>query len=614
MLVNSLRIPFYLYYWRTIFLIYFDTFADRIVWFLLSGIVLLAVGSRTHNQPSWHYLSIALLASGIGLGTLGTSEAGLQSLSVVGFLATFVGCVLTGYLTVRPKATGNPNRRSFAAIFLTTLALLLLPAEIGSLSYYVLSAFIPGIEFGKSWELVELQLWYTAFPLIPFLYAAFLFSWIWIPVVLKMFGSKPNPDFDKAVPQKAHRSVGKSWLPVVLLNATLAVFLGYYTYFHDPFSLVGTDIYWRHALPAQSVLSSGTTIAQWFAAAARERHPVVVFGIAIASGISGLTPDWLLRYAYVFLILAFSAAIYLLVKRASKNDSLAMMSALAATVSTSTTVGMYTGIVANWLALILWVLSLTPLAIEGVTGAGRRILLFIALSSGSLAILFLHPWTWVAFIVTLVAYSLALLLTHHKHARDVPVLIGLVILINGIVAGLSLLYLSKVQGWRMDDAFTIISMSTGSRYLGVGSWEILVFFSKIWSSFLNPIMLILAVLGIFAVTRRSTRLGLIVVAWIVVASLTTLVVAPSGYNAQLPNLGETRIWRATFLTPFQIPIASGLLFVHGFLNRKLGQTRSGGIAATIVVTVMFLVIAVGAFRALFPLLTDPHNSPGPSIP
>ena len=461
MLVNSLRIPFYLYYWRTIFLVYFDTFADRIVWFLLSGIVLLAVGSRTHNQPSWHYLSIALLASGIGLGTLGTSEAGLQWLSVVGFLAALVGCGLAGYLVVRSKATESHKRREFATIFLMTLALLVLPAEIGSLSYYVLSAFTPGIEVGKSWELLELQLWYTAFPLIPFLYAAFLFSWIWIPVVLKMFGSKLNANFGKAVPQKADRGKREGRFLTILLNVALAVFLGYYTYFHDPFSLVGTDIYWRYGLPAQRVLTSGTTIAQWLTAAARERHPVVVFGIAIVSGLSGLMPDSLLRYAYVLLILALSGAIFLLVKAASGNNTSASMSALVSTVSVSTTGGMYTGTIAEWIALIVWIMSLVFLAIASHNLRGQFISI-CGLTIGSLAVLFIHPWTWIAMMVGLIAYCAIVLLVRPKgYLREIGSVL-LVIFFNAAGLALSLFALMKTQGWRVAEAFRLVQESLGS--------------------------------------------------------------------------------------------------------------------------------------------------------
>ena len=132
------------------------------------------------------------------------------------------------------------------------MSLLVLPAEVGSLLYYVQSAFWPGIRAGKSWELLELQLWYTAFPLIPRFYAAFLFSWIWAPLLTKILW-KPKP---VAVafngPGRATNPIeSRTWIVVMGCFVVLAAFLGYYPYFRDPaYPLVGVDIYWRNALPA----------------------------------------------------------------------------------------------------------------------------------------------------------------------------------------------------------------------------------------------------------------------------------------------------------------------------------------------------------------------------
>ena len=61
-------------------------------------------------------------------------------------LATLAGCVIGGIANLR-RATQRIRER-FTIVFVLTLSLLLLPVEIGSLSYYVLSAFHPGTEIG----------------------------------------------------------------------------------------------------------------------------------------------------------------------------------------------------------------------------------------------------------------------------------------------------------------------------------------------------------------------------------------------------------------------------------------------------------------------------------
>lgn len=59
----------------------------------------------------------------------------------------------------------------------------------------------------------------------------------------------------------------------------------------------------------------------------------------------------------------------------------------------------------------------------------------------------------------------------------------------------SFLVLLRTQGRRVADAFSLVQESLGSKYFGLGSWEILVFFSQIWSQFLNPVTLGLSILG-----------------------------------------------------------------------------------------------------------------------
>jgi hypothetical protein len=487
---------------------------------------------------------------------------------------------------------------------------MVLPAEAGSLLYHVLSALQPGIAVAKSWELLELQLWYTAFPLIPFLYAAFLFSWIWAPLLTKI-PWKPKPVAGSNGPGKAaNPTESRIWFVVTGCFVLLAAFLGYYPYFRDPaYPLVGVDIYWRNALPAERVLSS----TSWLVAAAKERHPLVVLGIASLSKLSGLEVESLLRFAYVGLILAFGFTIFVLVFAASRSRALASLSALMSAVAVSTTDGMYTGTIAEWIALIVWIMSLIFLAI-GSHSRRRQLTSIIGLTVGSLVVLFIHPWTWLAMIVGLIAYcAIVLLVRPEGHLREIGSVL-LVIFFNAAGLALSLFALMKTQGWRVAEAFRLVQESLGSKYFGSGSWEILVFFSQIWSQFLNPVLLGLSILGVIVLARRRDRLSWIVIAWIVAACSTNVLAAPMGYNPLKVSRGETQIFRAMFLTPFQIPAAIGLLHLKSALDGRVGQSRSARVVVSLAIALLFLAIVNGTFRALFPLLTDPHNYPNPLAP
>jgi hypothetical protein len=87
-----------------------------------------------------------------------------------------------------------------------------------------------------------------------------------------------------------------------------------------------------------------------------------------------------------------------------------------------------------------------------------------------------------------------------------------------------------------------------------------------------------------------------------------------GYNPLEANRGETQIFRAMFLTPFQIPTAIALLRLKSTLEGRAGRSRSARVVVGLVIALLFLAIVNGAFRALFSLLTDPHNYPNPFAP
>jgi hypothetical protein len=606
MLINGLKVPFYLYYHRTIFLIYVSRLLDPVIWLASSAfaLVILAAGARVGSRSIW--FSVALLWLGIVVGVL-TAFGVTQQIAAIAALATLAGCAFGGIVSLRSGPART--REHFTLVFVLMVALLLLPAELGSLSYYVLSAFHPGIDVGRSWEMLEMQLWYAASPLIPFMYAASLFSWIWAPLLAKIWKSKPvarSNDSGKI----ASLSESRIWIVVTGCFVMMAAFLGYYPYFRDPaYPLVGVDIYWRNALPAERVLSS----APWLVAAAKERHPLVVLGIAVASKLTGLGVEPFLRFAYIGLVLAFGLTIFVLIFTASRNKPLATVSALVSTVSVSTTGGMYTGTIAEWVALIVWIMSLVFLAIASQNRRGQFISI-CGLTIGSLAVLFIHPWTWFAMMVGLIAYcAILLVIRPKKYLREIgPVM--LVIIFNAAGLALSLFALMKTQGWRVAEAFRLVQESLGSKYFGLGSWEILVFFSQIWSQFLNPVLLGLSVLGVIVLVRRRDRLSWIVMAWIVAACATNVLAAPMGYNPLDVNRGETQIFRAMFLTPFQIPAAIGLLHLKSALDGRVGQSRSARVVVGLAIALLFLAIVNGAFRALFPLLTDPHNYPNPLAP
>jgi len=98
------------------------------------------------------------------------------------------------------------------------------------------------------------------------------------------------------------------------------------------------------------------------------------------------------------------------------------------------------------------------------------------------------------------------------------------------------------------------------------------------------------------------------------ACATNMAAAPMSYNPLDVNRGQTQIFRALFLTPFQVPATIGLLRLKSALDGRMERSPRGRIVASLTIALLFLAIVNGTFRALFPLLTDPHNYPNPLNP
>ena len=82
-----------------------------------------------------------------------------------------------------------------------------------------------------------------------------------------------------------------------------------------------------------------------------------------------------------------------------------------------------------------------------------------------------------------------------------------------------------------------------------------------------------------------------------------------GHEPLQVNRGETQIFGASFLTPFQIPAAIGLLHLKSALDSRTERARRDRVVAGLAIALLFLAIVNRAFRAPSPLLTDRNKYP-----
>ena len=75
MLINALKVPFYLYYHRTIFLIYLSRPLDLVIWLASSALALIILAASTQARSRSIWFSVALLWLGILVGARATATA-----------------------------------------------------------------------------------------------------------------------------------------------------------------------------------------------------------------------------------------------------------------------------------------------------------------------------------------------------------------------------------------------------------------------------------------------------------------------------------------------------------------------------------------------------------
>jgi hypothetical protein len=99
----------------------------------------------------------------------------------------------------------------------------------------------------------------------------------------------------------------------------------------------------------------------------------------------------------------------------------------------------------------------------------------------------------------------------------------------------------------------------------------------------NPLLLILAVVGVFAMFDFKTNFNRMMLLWIMIPSLALLVVTPDPYY-----------YRFIYLVPFQVQAAAGLYWIVTKLENmrsrlNMSETSRTAIAITIALVALFLL-------------------------
>jgi hypothetical protein len=556
--VNAVEVTYFYYFPRQIRIIIVDPQIDLLVWAL--SVVILSV------LLVWDSRRRSTLALHVGLGSLAIALALLLLFLPQSGLAYLVFAVASldffCQLLLREPSFGEHSNLLFLRTAIILLAYFAV-VEIGSGVHFVVKSFDAQTPVGQFEAGIEQQLSYATYGLIPWLYLGFLLSWLWIPLVRKLVTRgrrEPIPPPVSAKANEPRRTVpprerlAGMLNPIAILALAVAFFMGYYAYFQNPPWLVGTDAYWRYYNPLSLMNSKG--IVGGVLQALKERHPVPLAIMYVVQLVFRTNAFEVVRATPSFLVAALALSTWWFVAR-RRSMWFGVLVFLLSVFSVTTSVGLFASILANWMALIVWVVFYGYCCFR-VDSRLRLVDVFVLLILSTL-ILFLHPWTWGVFAVSVLLAGLVTLVADRRRGLRVAGSLISVIVADAALALLSLTLLAGSEGWRVANSIDLYTRSIRNPTSLLVFWSALTRLVEVWSPFFSSLCLAVSIVGVFALLdgKLSPIRKRLVLSWIVVAAVGSVLVSPIGFFTS----GESQLWRMFFLTPFWLAMPFGVEYL-----------------------------------------------------
>lgn len=485
--------------------------------------------------------------------------------------------------------------------FLASLFLIGAIIEIWSLARWSYASVAPFSTLGKVGSDFEMNLTYSTSSLFPVVFVVAWLSPIWIYIVVRMYrilrkGKLAASDVSTAVVVQRGR-LGLEDLVPLLVIISVCVFVGFYTYFSDPPWLVGTDAYWRYRDPLQRLIASGDSVVD---AAASERHGLyllILYGIHLATGLS---PFDIVKGSPMVLATLLALVTYLSMVKLRGSRTEAFFAALFSATSFPTILGIFGSIHANWFALSMTLVALLILVSSGSpirTVVWRMILAALC----GVFLLALHPWSWgIAALFMIPAGAFFFTRREWKVTGS-----SLLFVVSGLVAGgLILIAGSGIERARLTEMIGDFWEPVTGQSTLLRTPEIILTALRTWAPFLNPLLMILAGIGVLFLTRElSSKYKVFLLSWMTI----------TGLGAFLGVVLETEVWRIWYVQPLWIlgGIGAGSLVQGIELRNRDGisgplafQTTAMVLVAGLAVFILEPILGTGIFyfAAVAPLL------------
>ncbi len=547
MLVNILELKYYLIYvQKEIAVELLSTIIDKFVWIVsfIISIISIPFSNKLRTFPKEIILAyFALFISFIllmlkfeflGIVLIFSASVALIIFSIIfanKFLSIDKYQVLLGY-----------------SIVISSILLLI---EFGSIFGWIFNVFDPHVPFDGSlrwlFSRIETNVSYILYPLTPILLIISLFSWAWVPILKKIDHKMMNRKFFFISKNyiDSNKSIKFLRWPILLLSVALALFVSYYPYFYGS-KPIGVDIVWYlEHLKSMNDWNSAYLVLTGFDSASRWLYLLMLFLLKISTGLS---PEFIVRVGPAIPASLLAITTYMFVKIGTKNDIIALLSSFLAAFSIITTIGVFAGIFANWLALSWVMLFFAVLLRSPIKGLKFSIPLAFLLN---FLILATHAWTWIFFMMILGTYLVLKIVLMIVRERNIHLgkdcITSLIIVSANIILIVTLiLIMPKSEFIRLS-----LKILTTFNLINPELFSILIFTIRFYvgSFFGNPIIFLFAIVGAFMLKDLKNNFWILLLSHLLVGSIMSIFI------------GQFWQWRILYMMPFQILAALGYAYV-----------------------------------------------------
>ena len=431
---------------------------------------------------------------------------------------------------------------------------------------------------------IEIQLSEFLFDFSPILLAVVIFMWIPIvPLIIRIRRDIANlastAESGPILNSGAQRYVSFAILGLAFVTAVFIPLSPYITRTLPQ----GVDIRFYYGL-----LTSTNNLETAINTLGVQSHGPYLLLLFLLRTLTGWT-DWqVVIIGPCVLAVFFTGSTFLAVNQMTGNPLISAAASLTAATWLHTTIGLFAGIYANWLAMSFLMLFLYFLK-KTLTTFGPVSLAATILSSYGVALA--HAWTWG--ILTASAF-VGLMLTFGRLAdqqqgktekRKECVIYGTVLVASTLpVAALALVLQGLNSG--LQSGMSIVSGMNATK-LGVLLYALGFTVTHYVGELLSyPLPLVLSALGVIYLARSNPQTARMLVPWLVVTSIATVLVGP-WYQ-----------WRLFYVVPFEL---FGIFGVSAILVTVDWVARRTGVTETLhnhVVLVKCLLIALIALDSI----------------